>query len=198
MILEGILSTFCPTTGLMNIAAMGVTVDELSGFDDTGQLSSFQLKPFEGSRTFANLKALGEGVFHLVDDAELLARAALSNASGANVAKAKKVAAPVLVDTVMACEFQVVQAEWSLPRSLLLCEVVATHSFRRWRGWNRAQNAVLELTILATRVHLIPENEIRSQMELLRPLVEKTAGPTEWAGWKFVVSYLEQRWNERA
>ncbi|MFM7316866.1 MAG: DUF447 domain-containing protein [bacterium] len=197
MILEGILTTFSRTTGLKNIAAMGVTVNEQTGFDEIGHLKWFQIKPFEGSRTFANLKELGEGVFHLVDDAELLARSALADASDTALTKAEKVAAPVLIDAVMACEFQVVQADWALPRSLLTCNVVATHAFRQWRGWNRAQNAVLELTILATRVHLIPEKEIRAQLDLLRPLVEKTAGPKEWAGWNFVVAYLERCWKEK-
>lgn len=196
MILEGIITTAGNSPEKPNIAAMGVTLDPASDFNSNGHLRRFQLKPFEGSRTFANLKERSEGVFHLVDHAELLARAALSKVNDAPTIKALHASAPVLAQAISAYEFQVIRADWSQPRALLDCEVIAVHSLKSWRGWNRAQNAVLELTILATRAHMISENEIRSQMESLRPLVEKTAGPEEWSGWNFVVDYLENFWKQ--
>lgn len=196
MIIEGVITTFNRSTSKPNFAAMGVTVNENEGFDSAGNLMNFQIRPFEGSRTFANLKEQGEGVFHLLDDAVLLARAALSDASDTPVVKATKVAAPLICQAVNAFEFQVIAAEWSLPRSTLSCQVIQSHQLRNWRGWNRAQNAVLELTILATRLHLISENEIRSQIEQLRPLVEKTAGANEWDAWNFVNDYILKRWKE--
>ena len=48
---------------------------------------------------------------------------------------------------------------------------------RDFFGFNRAQHAVLEAAILATRVGLLPAGEIFAQLERLRPLVAKTGGP---------------------
>src|SRR5262245_15974737 len=68
MILEGILTTLNPN-GTANIAPMGPIVD--------ADLQTFTLRPFQTSQTYVNLKRTGQGIFHVTDDALLLARAAI-------------------------------------------------------------------------------------------------------------------------
>jgi hypothetical protein len=60
-------------------------------------------------------------------------------------------------------------------------------------GFNRARHAVLEATILATRLHLIPHEEVRRQIDALAILVDKTAGPREQEGWALVSEYVRER-----
>jgi hypothetical protein len=194
MIVEGVLITR-DSDGLPNIAAMGVLLLDTSVAPD-GSWNNFRLRPFEGSRTYANLRKNGFGVFHLVDDVDLLARAALGDAGPVPVQPGTKVDCPHLRDCVRAFEFEVRSADWSEPRAELLCEVKTTHRCSDWIGWNRAQLAVLELTISATRVHLLDREFIETQIRNLLPLIEKTAGDRETQAWQFVRKYLDTRWEE--
>jgi hypothetical protein len=69
-ILEGIVVTL-DDQGIPNIAPMGPRVDR--------QISRLVLRPFQTAQTYRNLKATGCGVFHITDDVELLARAAVGH-----------------------------------------------------------------------------------------------------------------------
>lgn len=194
MIIEGILTTL-NDDGRPNIAAMGATIDE-DQIGPDGLWKSFQLKPFESSRSHHNLKCRPHGVFHLLDNAELLARAALSEAEHARVEPASAIEGWLLSDSVRAYEFQLQSTDWSAPRACLTATVVKPHLLREWSGWNRGQHAVLELTIMATRVKWLPRDEIQMQLQALTPLMQKTAGPREWSGWNYVVDYLMRQWAE--
>src|SRR5438046_8155203 len=68
MILEGIVTTISPE-GVLNIAPMGPTIGE--------EMDRFLLRPYRTAQTYRNLKAHGEGVFHVSDDVLLLARSAI-------------------------------------------------------------------------------------------------------------------------
>lgn len=196
MIVEGVLTTL-NDDGTANIAAMGATLTP-DDIRPDGLWISFQLKPFESSRTFHNLKMRQHGVFHLLDDAETLARAALSEAENARIEKAGSINGYYLADAVRAYEFQLEKADWSRPRATLNAKVLKTRYLREWSGWNRAQHAVLELTIMATRVAWTPRQEIESQITQLQPLIDKTAGEREQMGWSYVIDYLNRQWAKGA
>src|SRR5438270_1848823 len=68
MISEGIVTTVS-SQGQINIAPMGPEVPDVP--------DRLILKPFRSSTTYQNLKAHGEGVFHVTDDVLLLAQAAV-------------------------------------------------------------------------------------------------------------------------
>ena len=70
MILEGIVTTLNDDATL-NIAPMGPRVDPGTN------LARFELRPYRSSTTYHNLKARGEGVFHVTDDVLLLAQTAI-------------------------------------------------------------------------------------------------------------------------
>jgi hypothetical protein len=67
---------------------------------------------------------------------------------------------------------------------------------REFIGFNRARHAVLEAAILATRVHLLPAEQIRDELTRLRVPVEKTAGPREEEAWTMVENYVMRRLAE--
>ena len=192
MIIEGILTTLNDDNS-PNIAAMGATID-VCQIDSDGLWTAFQLKAFESSRSHQNLKQRPWGVFHLLDNAELLARAALSEAENTQTLRAAEINGWLLSDSVRAYVFILDSAEWASPRATLSAKIVKSHQFRLWSGWNRGQYAVLELTIMATRVKWLPRDEIQRQIKALTPLMEKTAGPREWSGWNYVVDYLNRQW----
>src|SRR3954447_1091063 len=68
LILEGIVATQ-DSAGRTNIAPMGPRVDR--------GITRLTLRPFCTADTYRNLKATGCGVFHITDDVELLAHAAV-------------------------------------------------------------------------------------------------------------------------
>jgi len=64
---------------------------------------------------------------------------------------------------------------------------------REFLGFNRARHAVLEGTILATRLHLIPADEVSEQFARLAIPVEKTAGPREREAWSWLTEFVRAR-----
>lgn len=172
MILEGIVTTLSPS-GELNVAPMG---PEVAGPD----FDRFVLKPFQTSTTFANLTAHGEGVLHVVDDVRLIARGALGAWDRPPATRsAEKVNGLVLADCTHYYEFRVRSIDASNERTRIEAEVVASGFVRKFFGFNRAMFAVVEAAILATRLHLLPRDQVLAEFARLRVLVEKTAGERE-------------------
>jgi len=182
MIIEGICTTTSPD-GAVNIAPMGPVVDP--------QLLSFLFRPFQTSTTFANLQATRCGVFHVIDDVFLLVQAALGEwKEQPRLQSARHVRGQVLSDACRAYEFEVTAIDDSRDRAEMQTRFVHVEHLREFWGWNRAQHAVLELTILATRLHLVPPGTVHSQLEECEIIVEKTAGPREQAAFELVKGFL--------
>ena len=62
---------------------------------------------------------------------------------------------------------------------MFTCHPVHAAVHGPFRGFNRAQAAVLEAAILVSRLHLLPERKIRSELEYLEVAIGKTAGEKE-------------------
>jgi hypothetical protein len=90
-------------------------------------------------------------------------------------------------------EVEVTSIDATPPRSRIETRVVFRSAQGEFLGFNRARHAVLEATILATRLHLIPHDEVRRQVDALAVLVDKTAGPREQEGWALVSAYVRER-----
>jgi hypothetical protein len=183
MIVEGVVTTL-NREGELNIAPMGPIVDET--------MTSLTLRPFQTSTTYRNLKLRPYGVFHIVDDVLLIAQAALDQLDQApGTFAAEKIEGRVLSDCCRWYEFEVTSCDDSSERTTIIASVVHTGRIRDMFGFNRARHAVLEATILATRLHLVPISEIRKQLASLAIPVEKTAGPREQAAFDLVINYVE-------
>ena len=171
MILEGIVTTV-DAAGALNVAPMGPVVP------DAEPWSTFVLRPFAGSRTYANLLATGVGVLHATDDVLLLAQAAVGEVQPPTV-PAASIPGRRLADCCRWWEFRIAERDAAGARATLHAVVTAAGVGRPWRGFNRAVHATLEAAILATRVGILPAEEINAGMQRLRIPVEKTAGPRE-------------------
>lgn len=185
MILEGLVTTLS-TTGDVNLAPMGPIVD--------ASLSEFVLRPFRTADTYRNLRQHPQAVFHVTDDVELMARSALHGlVEFPALRPAEQIAGSILVDC---CRwFELIVTDWddSEDRARIMMRVVHTGRVRDFFGFNRAKHAVLEATILATRLHILPPDFVRAELQRLQPLIDKTAGPREFAAWKFVVESIERQ-----
>lgn len=170
MILEGIVTTL-GADETPNLAPMGPRVEP--------GLSRFVLRPFKTSTTYRNLAARGEGVFHVVDDVLLLARAAIGAPVEAAMRPADMVGGVILEDACRYYEFKVSSIDDSDDRTTIHVHTVAQGHQREFFGLNRAKHAVVEAAILATRAAFLPRSAILDDLRRLAPLVEKTGGAAE-------------------
>ena len=188
MIIEGIVTTL-DADDVLNVAPMGPIVD-LS-------MTKLVLRPFQSSTTYRNLKVRPYGVFHVVDDVLLIAQAALDRLECLPPAfAATRITGQVLYDCCRWYEFEIEHIDDSAERTSLAANVVHVGRLRDFFGFNRAKHAVLEATILATRLKRIPESEVRSQLAALAIPVEKTAGERERAAFDLVTKYVDE-WYQR-
>ena len=173
MILEAIITT-TNDDGSVNVSPMGP-------FMESDPADGFELRPFETSRTFANLQNRPYGVLHVTDDVILFAKAAIGKLDQIPAVRSAEVNedAFVLTDACRWIEFEAVYFETSEPRKNIRCKAVSAGRQRDFFGFNRAKHAVIEAAILATRVAFLPAEEIDRQYESLRVIVDKTGGETE-------------------
>lgn len=182
MILEGLVTTLGPD-GRPHLAPMGPAVDP--------GMTRLLLRPFLTSTTYQNLVRHGEGVFHVTDDALLIARAAVGAVGEfPPVRPAARVRGSVLSDACRYYEFVVQGVDPAEQRVRIDAEVVAAGTLRDFIGFNRGKNAVVEAAILATRFHLLPAEEIAADFRRLRVIVDKTGGPAE----REAMTFLEGEW----
>ena len=182
MILEGIVTTL-NADGTVNIAPMGPEVG--------ASMERFVLKPFRTARTYANLKAHGEGVLHVTDDVLLLAKAALGPVEPLPALRpAKHVRGFVLADACRCHEFRVRFLDDRQERTRIEVDVVHTERLRDFFGFNRAKHAIVEAAILATRTHLLPLADIEAELQRLAVLVEKTGGEQEHAAFRLLADHV--------
>ena len=183
MILESIVTTKS-ADGVVNIAPMGPHFDLNSDF--------FELRPFQTSTTYSNLCVTPCGVLHTTDDVLLFAAAALHRfESFPRLVAASDVDVDRLADCCQWFEFKTKHINSSDARAIIHCEIVNRGRHRDFVGFNRAKNAVIEATILATRVDFIPLEEIENQLEPLQVIVQKTGGPLESKAFELVRRHVQ-------
>lgn len=182
MILEGIVTTL-DLNDKPNIAPMGPIVDE--------GMTSIVLRPFRTSQTYRNLKQRPCGVLHVTDDVLLIAQGAIGRIDPQpDLFPAETIEGRVLASCCRWYEFEIAEFDDTDERTHLTARVVHTGRRRDFFGFNRAKHAVLEAAILATRLHLLPREEVLAQLAALKVPVEKTAGPRERAAWELLERYV--------
>lgn len=186
MIIESILTSL-DANGRINIAPMGVEWGE----------DEIVVKPFLETTTFHNIRETRCAVVNLTDDVLVFAQAAISNPEFPTHA-ATRVHGVVLDGACSWRELEVVAIDETPPRSRIDTRVVHRGTQREFLGFNRARNAVLEAAILSTRTHLLPADEIRSDLHRLQVIVDKTAGPREHEAMALLTAYVQARLDEPA
>jgi len=159
-------------------------------------MTSFELRPFNTSRSYANLKRHGFGVFHVTDDVEMLAKAALGKLEPLpQLAPSESCEGFLITDACRWYSFRVQDLNDSEERVSIQCETIDRGRFRDFFGFNRAKHAVLEAAILATRLHILDEAYVRDAMDRLQSPVEKTAGPQETRAFALVREHCDTHWK---
>ena len=178
MIVETVTTTINPD-GTVNCAAMGVEWGD----------ETIVIKPYRGTRTLRNLRRGGAAVVHLTDDVLLFAQAALGDPHPPT-RPAVAVDGAVLADACSWREVAVETLDAAGPRARVATRVVARGAGREFVGFSRASHAVVEASILASRVRRLPAEEVSAELARLQVLVDKTAGPRQRAAMDCVLAHV--------
>lgn len=185
LILEGLLTTL-DADGEINIAPMGPIVEET--------MQRMTLRPYHTSHSYANLQRSRRGVFHVTDDVLLLAKACIDKLETLPpMRRMESFPGMILADACRWYALQVESIDDSQPRISIEARVVDSGVQREFIGFNRARHAVVEAAILASRVGLLPCEDILRQFPPLATMVQKTGGPAEHEALQLLETYVRTK-----
>jgi len=183
MIRECIVTTLSGE-GTVHIAPLGLIADG----------AGWIIAPFRPSTTLDNLRATPFAVASFTDDVLVFAGCLTGNKEWPTRA-ATHVPGAVLDGALAHAELEVVNVEEDDVRPRFHCRVVHEASHAPFKGFNRAQAAVIETAILASRLHMLPRERIERELAYLQIAVEKTAGPREHEAWRLLVEKIEDHYK---
>ncbi|MGH8588774.1 MAG: DUF447 domain-containing protein [Gammaproteobacteria bacterium] len=123
------------------------------GYRESGE--DVVLAPFRPSTTLDNLARSRQAVINLTDNVAIIA-GCLTGRFEWPTLPAAVVDAARLTDTLAHLEVEVRHEEPDEERPRFVCAVRHREQHRPFRGFNRAQAAVVEAAILVSRLHLLP------------------------------------------
>jgi uncharacterized protein len=178
MIWESVVTTRSPN-GTVHIAPMGIRADD----------DRIILAPFEPSTTLDNLRSTRVATVNFTDDVRVIAGCLTGRREWPTTA-CERIACVRLTDTLSHRELEVESIDPDAQRPRAHCRVVHERMHQPFRGFNRAQSAVVEAAILVSRLHLLPPEKIDAEMTYLSIAIDKTAGPNEREAWSWLVERI--------
>lgn len=180
MIHETIITTL-NEDGSTHIAPMGVRVED----------GLYRIAPFKPSTTLDNLLRTQQAVINLTDDVRIFA-GCLTGRYDWPCRTAAAIQGRVLEAALAHVEVQVQEQEDDPVRPQFFCRVVRRAEHAPFAGFNRAQAAVIEAAILVSRLSMLPQEKVDSEMAYLQIAVDKTAGERERQAWDWLQQALRQ------
>ncbi|OUW00153.1 MAG: tetrahydromethanopterin synthesis protein [Betaproteobacteria bacterium TMED156] len=179
MIYEVVITT-SDSENRPHVAPMGITYED----------EMVILKPFKPSRTLENILSSKYAVMNITTDVKIFAACItgrnnfeLINLDNNNGFRLKNATSHLVLKLN-----KIIDNETRPQLFMMNYSRVENSSFI---GLNRAQAAVIEGSILASRLHMLSQEKIISEMKYLKIAIEKTAGPNEKEAW----SWLEEKVN---
>ena len=144
------------------------------------------IAPFRPSRTLSNILSGECAVINYCDDVRVFA-GCLTRRYDWPLTEAEQVSAPRLAAALAHTEVRLERVEEDPLRPRLWCRPVFEASHRPFRGFNRAQAAVLELAILVSRLDRLPADKIDREIDYLSIAMDKTSGEREQQAWHWLM-----------
>ena len=186
MIYETVVST-ANSKGETHLAPMGVRkVDGL-----------YLIAPFSPSTTLNNLIASGEAIINLTDDVRVIA-GCLSGRRDWPLTASSKLGVKRLADCLSHVEIEVTKQAGDEQRPEFYCRKVHSENHAEFLGFNRAQAAVLEAAILASRLDMLPREKIVDEIRYLQIAIDKTAGIKENQAWGWLMEKIDNHFEKNA
>jgi len=172
---EGIVSTL-HSDGRVHLTPLGYRM--------RGEL--VLLAPFHPSQTLQNLRGHGHAVLNFTDDVRVIAGCLTGRRDWPTVASAC-VPVPRLTELLAHWELEVVELRDDPTRPEFACRVLVRQMHAPFSGYNRAQAAVLEASVLVSRLDWLDPLAVIEELLSLRVAVDKTAGARELEAWSWLL-----------
>lgn len=179
MIYETIVTTL-NTDGSVHIAPMGVRMQD----------GLYLVAPFKPSTTLENIDRTGAAVVNLTDDVRVFAGCITGRRYDWPTEPVEHIPGRRLAAALSHLELQVEHREDDELRPVFHCCLIHEVAHAPFRGFNRAQFAVLEAAILASRLDRLSSDKIRTEIDYLRIAIDKTAGEREREAWSWLMDRI--------
>lgn len=167
-------------------------VPHIAPFGIRRQQDIVLIAPFQPSTTLQNMQDTQTATVNFTDDVRIFAGAIVGRRDW-RLTSASKLNGQRLVDSLAHAELQLVEIEEDALRPKLFFKVIHEETHHPFGGFNRAQAAVIELAVLASRLHLLPQDKIKNEMMYLQIAIDKTAGEREQQAWQWLQEHI-QNW----
>jgi len=180
MIFEAVVSTR-NADGSAHLSPMGYRVT------DTRTI----LAPFVPSKTLENLRREPAAVLNFTDDVSVIA-GCLTGRREWPVRPASVISGWRLEDTLAHRELRFTECVDDDVRPLFYFDTAHEEMHKPFKGFNRAQAAVVEAAILLTRLDWLEAEKVASEIAYLNIAVGKTAGPVEAKAWLWITQAIQR------
>ncbi|MCI0399819.1 MAG: DUF447 family protein [Gammaproteobacteria bacterium] len=180
MIYETIITTR-GQDGAIHMAPMGIREVE----------KHIVIAPFKPSATLDNLRRTGQAVINMIDDVSIVAGCLTGRRNWPTV-PAEVVDGERLAAALAHTEVEVSHIEENEQRPRFYCSVRHQQTHAPFKGFNRAQAAVLEAAILVSRLGILPEDKIDQEIAYLSIAIDKTAGEKERQAWRWLMDRIRE------
>ena len=184
MIYEVIISTM-NEDGSSHIAPMGVS-----------QKADFVvLKPFKPSKTLDNILTQKIAIMNIVTDVRVFA-GAVTGRSNFNLVALPGGKGFFLKDALSYLTLSLAEIHDDEIRSTLYMNKVNVIHLSSFKGFNRAQAAIIEASVLMSRLDLLSQDKIKQEIKYLEIAITKTAGKKEIQAWEWLMEKYENYCKE--
>lgn len=157
----------------------------------------YLIAPFKPSVTLENIVNTRCAIMNLTDDVRVFA-GAIAHKQSLELVPAGQLMGFRLANTLAHHELQLVEVIEHEERPQLLMKSVHHQIHQPFSGFNRAQAAVIELAVLASRLTRLPKDKILSERAYLQIAIDKTAGERELEAWQWLVDKIDSFYAEQA
>ncbi len=164
----------------VHIAPMGIHEDE----------EYLIILPFKPSATLDNVERDGTATLNYTDDVRVYAGCLTGNLVWPTC-PTDIIDGMRLENCLAHTELEVINKVEDEVRPKFLCKIANEVTHAPFHGYNRAQFAVLELAILVSRLHMLPQDKILQEIEYLRIGYEKTSGWREQEAWGWLMEKVD-------
>ena len=147
------------------------------------------ISPYRPSTTLNNLLATKTATLNLTDDVRVFA-GAMTGRRNWPMLPTMNVRGYYLADSLVHHELSLVKVKDDSIRPTLTFKVLSTHNHLPFKGFNRAQAAVIELCVLASRLDRLSIEKIETEMVYLQIAIDKTAGEREIEAWGWLNQHI--------
>jgi hypothetical protein len=150
------------------------------------------IAPFRPSVTLDNLREVPFAAANFTDDVRVFAGCLTGRAAKWPAVPCRDIAVPRLADALAHAELAVTHTTEHDQRPRFHCRVLCNIGQAPFQGFNRAKAAVIEASILVSRLHMLQRDKVEREIAYLEIAVSKTASAAEEEAWTWLMERIRQ------